>query len=295
MNKSLDEIPGIIVKDLSRVLLKPLCWLFNNIMISGVVPKAWKVSKITPIHKKGPKNEVSNFRPVSNISSLSKVIERAIINKLKMKPDDELFGTHQHAFRKGSSTTTAGLVFQDFIANELDQNKIVFVYSADLTAAFDVLRLNLLVKNLLDLSINKALVRVIYNFLNERSAFVQIGEKTSYNWALPIGCVQGSVLGPVLFNIYMRELPKLITSVESKSCDKLNDARNAMVSISNIFQKHKTWLDRLGMICNPTKTEFIVFGNPIQGPNIDITLDNTVVTSKKAMKVLGIMFDNQLS
>jgi len=186
-------------------------------MISGTVPKAWKISKIIPIFKKGAKDNISNYRPISNISSLSKVFERGIIAKLKLVPEDQLFGTNQHAFRKGSSTITAGLVFQDFIANKSDNNKLVFAYSADLTAAFDVLRPNLLVKNLLDLSLNPALIRVISNFLSKRSAFVQIGESTSYSWELPIGCVQGSVLGPVLFNIYMRDLTKVITTVEPNS------------------------------------------------------------------------------
>jgi len=304
----LDEIPGLVVKDLKNVILKPLCWLFNNIMITGIIPKAWKVSKIIPIHKKGAKELVSNYRPVSNISSLSKIFERGIINKLKLKSDDELFGTHQHAFRQGSSTVTAGLTFQDFIAGELDQKKLVLAYSADLTAAFDVLRPNLLVKNLLSLSVNRALVRIIFNFLCDRSAFVQIGNKTSYNWTLPIGCVQGSVLGPVLFNIYMRDLSQLVTSIEKDSfamayaddsyialsCDKIN-INNAIVSLTNIFNKHKIWLDKLGMICNPSKTEFIVFGNPEGAQKVRINFGNTMLESMKAMKVLGIMFDANLT
>jgi len=130
--------------------------LFNNIMDSGKVPKAWKVSKIIPIHKKGAKNQVSNYRPVSNISSLSKVFERCMIDRLKETNGDILLCEHQHAFRKGSSTVTAGLTIQDYIAGELDNNKIVLAYSADLTAAFDLLRPKLLVKNLLELKINPA-------------------------------------------------------------------------------------------------------------------------------------------
>jgi len=210
----LDEVPGMIIKHLKKVIIRPLCWLFNNIVDTGKIPKAWKISKIIPIHKKGAKNLVTNYRPVSNISSLSKVFERCIIEKLRVIGDDIFVGDHQHAFRKGSSIVTAGLTVQDFLATELQDNKIVLAYSADLTAAFDLLRPKLLVKNLLELKVNPAMIRTIYNFLSDRSAFVQIGESTSFNWEIPMGCVQGSVLGPILFNIYMRKLPEIIKSVD---------------------------------------------------------------------------------
>lgn len=129
-----------------------MCQLFNSIMDSGVVPKAWKVPKIIPIHKKGAKNLVYNYRPVSNISSISKVLnERCIIAKLREINDDQLVGDYQHAFRRGSSTVMAGLMVQDFLLTVIEKNNIVIAYSDDLTGAFNLLRPKLLVKNLLEL------------------------------------------------------------------------------------------------------------------------------------------------
>jgi len=142
--------------------------------------------------------------------------------------------------------------------------------------------------------------------LTNRTAFVQIGESTSYSWNLPIGCVQGSVLGPILFNIYMRELPKIIKSVDTTSfvlsyaddsyialsCDRIN-YKSACVTINDIFVKHKQWLGELGMVCNPTKTEFTVFGS--KDSELKIKLGNENFKPLEAVKILGVMFDRQLN
>jgi len=191
-----DEIPGNTLKHLKTFITKPLCWLFNVIMDNGIVPKAWKISKITPIHKKGDKSSVLNYRPVSNISSLSKIFERCIINKLRITNEDVLFGSHQHAFRKGASTVTAGLTMQDFISTEMDQGRTVLAYSADLTAAFDVLRPNLLVKELINLKVESSIVRVIYDFLQNRRAFVQVGDSNSYDWGMNKNVYRGACWDP---------------------------------------------------------------------------------------------------
>jgi len=164
-----DEIPGNIIKHLSPVIIKPLLWLFNSIVHSGVVPKAWKISRIIPIHKKGDKKQVGNYCLVSNISSLSKVFERCIILKLKSIDTDILFGQNQHAYRNVSSTSTACLTIQDYIATNLDKKQIVLLYSIDLTSAFDLLQLSILVKNLLQLNVKKGLIKVILDFLSNRT------------------------------------------------------------------------------------------------------------------------------
>jgi len=77
----LDEVLGVVIKHILNSISKPLCWVFNNTMDTDITPKAWKLSKIIPIHKKGEKDNVTNYRPVSNISSLSKLFERCVINK----------------------------------------------------------------------------------------------------------------------------------------------------------------------------------------------------------------------
>ncbi len=102
--------------------------------------QTWKISKVIPVLKKGQHRKVDNYRPVSNVSSIGKVFEQCVLNKLLQSGPSKLFGTHQHGFFPCRSTTTALLTIQDYICRNLDDNKIVLLFSADLSAAFDMLR-----------------------------------------------------------------------------------------------------------------------------------------------------------
>jgi len=268
-----DEIPGLVIKDLSQTISEPLCWLFNTILTTGRIPKAWKISRVTPIHKKGNKTNIENYRPISNNSTLSKVFEKCLIKKLgEIKDFDTLMGVHQHAYRADCSTVTACIALHDHIATELDAGKNVVLYSTDLSSAFDLLRPGLLIKNLIDLGMPRALIRVMLDFLSNRTSYVQVGNHSSYTKYLQAGCVQGSVLGPYLFNIYTRELKKIIEGI-SPECFVVAYADDCYVFLSTgsnnpldtlsileqIFVTHANWLSTLSMVCNFKKTELIVF------------------------------------
>lgn len=302
-SQGFDEIPGIVLKHLAPVIIRPLLWLFNSIVSSGIIPQAWKVSRIVPIHKKGDKKLASNYRPVSNISSLSKVFERCVILKLKKIDTDTLFGSNQHAYRSGSSTSTACLTIQDFVAMNLDEKKIVLLYSIDLTSAFDLLRPSLLVKNLLELNVSKRLINVIYNFLSKRTGFVDFNGQNSFINKIPLGCVQGSVLGPILFNIYVRNLQKIVG--ENVMCvsyaddsyiaitSSINNINNSINNLSMIASNHINWLTDIGMKCNASKTEFIAFG--YSGAPISLSVGGSIIEAKDQIKILGVTFSSDLS
>jgi len=194
-----DEIPSNVLKDLSQSVIRPLTRLFNLVIETGIIPKGWKVSRIVPVFKSGDKTLVSNYRPVSNISSISKAFEKALISKLQKYLDhDILFGSHQHSYRLHTSTTTACVVIQDYVASELDKNRLVLMYSADLSSAFDLLIPNLLAQRLVELNIPSRWIKCIQNYLTDRSGFVDVNGEVSTLKMIPFGCVQGSVLGPTL-------------------------------------------------------------------------------------------------
>lgn len=305
--QGVDEIPGNCAKDLKNVIALPLTWLFNSVIETGKIPEPWRISRIVPVLKKGDKKCIGNYRPVSNTSTLSKILERCLINKLVGFFDyDKLMGDHQHAYRPGRSTTTAALTLQDHVACILDEAGKAVVYSTDLTAAFDLLRPNLLVKILLELQVPKIYIRLILDFLSDRQGFVDINGTFGHVKDIPLGCVQGSVLGPFLFNIYTGGLSNLIKCIDPRFLvtayaddvyvtipfDPDTDLNVIKMVTENVFNTHTKWLKSLGMVCNFSKTDITIFG--FNGPGVSMTLNGTDVIVKDTIRILGLMFEKNL-
>ena len=212
----------------------------------------------------------------------------------------------QHGFLSGCSTITACLTIQDFIACELDYGNVVLMYSADLSAAFDMLRPDILVKICRKKGFPESLCRIIYSFLSDRVGFVDMNGYPSILKRIPIGCVQGSVLGPRLFNIYTSELDSII----GPDFFKLSYADDSYVAIScpieqyevyrtklvAIAEKHFRWLKSLGMVVNPAKTEYIVFHkSSLSIIKWDpLLIDSCHIFPTKNLKILGVWFSSCL-
>jgi hypothetical protein len=138
-----DEIPMLILKSGYQVLKPFLLCLFERIVAAGQIPKVWKIARIKPIHKKGDKHCIENYRPISNLNSVSKIFERCILNRVNKLETD---GWNQHGFKANHSTTTAALEIQDRLAHYLDSGLKCVLYSVDLSAAFDLIRPGMFIK-----------------------------------------------------------------------------------------------------------------------------------------------------
>ena len=146
-----DRIPQRFLIDGIDILIEPLSQLFSQIYKDKTIPEQWLIAKITPIHKKDSKNNIENYRPVASLCSSSKIFERLILNrisKLEALNEITLAGNQQHGFVKGKSTATAGLLIQSLIARALDDNQVVLLASLDLSAAFDIVNVDLLIRRL---------------------------------------------------------------------------------------------------------------------------------------------------
>jgi len=301
-----DEVPNKILKDIIEVVCEPLTWLFNSILLSGNFPKAWKISKITPVFKKGKKDQLNNYRPVCLTSSIGKIFEKCLVNRLVLKCDfDHLMGIHQNAYRPGHSTVTACLGVQDYVCSQLDQGKNVLMYSTDLTAAFDLLRPNIMVKILLEKRVPLLYIRIIEDFMSKRLGYVSYNNSNSDLVKIPVGCVQGSVLGPFLFNIYSSDLPNLIKAAcpEASVCAYADDAYVAipfcptnldttLERTSRVIKEHISWLTSIGMKCNNSKTEAIIFGHC--GQRCSLNVEGSMIQIEDTIKILGITFEKNL-
>jgi hypothetical protein len=295
-----DRLPLRILKDGATVLAKPLSVLFCKIYEKKEIPEQWKVSKVIPLHKKGKKENIENYRPISNLCSITKVFERLILLRLEEIEKEngiDLTGYEQHGFKKKRSTITAGLTLQSLIAKEMDMDCYVTMSSLDLSAAFDLVNLDLLMKRLKIMGIPDDLLQLLEVWLRQRSFYVEANGQNSSILENDVGTIQGSILGPILYALFIRPLYK-ITKVTTFADDnyvvKFNkDKKMALEELKKELEKIIKWLKGSGLKVNEKKTELCIFH---RNGNTDgnLLIDNDLITSKNEINVLGITFDSKL-
>jgi len=203
-----DGIPLIIIKDIGKYAPSLLLSIMNDFAKNGL-PRYHKISKVIPLLKKGDPQDMKNYRPISNLSSIGKLFEKIILQRLDLELKDAE-GDFQHAYRSKHSTTSALLEFQNAISKCLDDKLCVAAYSMDLSAAFDMLRPDIFSNFINSTTASNNLKFALTNFLLGRGFYVQIDDEMSGILDMPIGCAQGSILGPKLFTLYLSELRKHI-------------------------------------------------------------------------------------
>jgi len=292
-----DNIPMKIAKDVVCGLPAIFCEFFNNCASKGI-PARWKQAVITPLYKNGDRNKVTQYRPISNLDSLGKIYEKIILQRINDL--GEMDGIYQHGFKEKRSTVTAMLEVQDFISSNLDAGKIVGTYSLDLSAAFDLLRPDQFLNQMRN-SIPLNLLQTLMDFLSGCQFTVQLGKTRSAVRDLKVGCVQGSILGPHLFTLYMSNLPNILTDVhlisfadDSYISVAHKDINTVKSRLSEVMVVHDRYLSSIGMATNVSKTELIMFARkPIMDP-VRICVNGTDITAKPVMKILGVLFDQNL-
>ena len=207
-----DRIPMRILKDGASVLRSPLSSLFRRIYEKKEIPEQWKVAKVIPLHKKGNKQDVANYRPISNLCSISKVFEKLIQKRLEEIGEEnniDITGEQQHGFKKNRSTITAALTIQSIISREMDENNYVVMSSLDLSAAFDLVNLDLLLTRLKKMGLPSDIILLLEIWLRKRFFYVEANGLNSMVLNSDIGTVQGSILGPILYALFIRHLYNL--------------------------------------------------------------------------------------
>ena len=189
-------------------MIKPLTCIVNQCLITGIFPDNLKLAKVIPLHKKDDKKIMTNYRPISLLPSISKIIEKVAHNQISHNfTSHNLFYEHQYGFRSKHTTELAALYLIDKITTEMDSNNIPLNSYLDLSKAFDTLIHDILLDNLEHYGIRNTELLFFKNYLLSRKQFVQVGDTKSTTKDIKTGVPQGSILGPLLFIIYINDMP----------------------------------------------------------------------------------------
>lgn len=317
-----DQLSAKILKRCAAIISPVLCVLFNRCAAEGCYPSSLKKAIVVPIFKAGEVSDCSNYRPISLLSLINKVFERCITKRIKLHiQTNNLLNTEQFGFIEKSSCEDAILTLLEHIYSKLDQRKKVLTIFLDLQKAFDTVSHNRLITKLHKIGVRGLVLKLIKSYLTNRINQVKIGKNLSTETYIECGVPQGSVLGPLLFIIYMNDMFKLTTNskviafADDTSVTIVgNDIHDLYEAANNAMTELCKWLRSNGLALNIKKTKFIRYSFKDQKvlsdcaildaePNITIhkqlcTYHNCAcptIEKVDSIKYLGIYIDKNLN
>ena len=276
-------------------------------LIQNKFPTEWKLSKVIPLHKKGSKLESSNYRPVSILSPISKVLEKIVFEQIYAYfASNKIFNSNLHGYMKNRSTLTALLTMYNRWIEAASRGQVSGAVFIDLSAAFDLVDPQLLLKKLEIYGLNQDALSWITSYLSDRGQAVWIDHILSDFLKCPIGVPQGSNLGPLLFLVFFNDLPKhLESNVDTYADDTTISATDtSLEAIGNKLTKDcqilSKWMKCNRLKLNPEKTQILTLGTNQRLKTVKelkVSMDGMLLQSKDSNHeiLLGCHIDGNLN
>ena len=300
-----DNIPARFVKDAASVFKKPIGHIINLSIEKNVVPKDLKNARVVPLFKKNKRSEVGNYRPVSVLSVVSKILERAVYTQLEdYLVKKKLLFDFQSGFRSNFSTDSCLTYLTDYIKTQTSKGLYTGMLMLDLQKAFDTVDHEILCKKLKAMGIKS--VDWFRSYLSYRNQTVNVNDTESDPSLVTCGVPQGSILGPLLFLCYINDMELSISS----ECKLLLYADDSAILYSN--KDPRVISDKLGLeleMCSKWlvdnklslhmgKTECIIFGSKRKLRkinNFSVECNGHTIKAQRSVKYLGLTLDDQLT
>ena len=290
------------MKECASSLSGPLSIIFNKSLQLGIFPDIWKDAIVTAIYKKGDRQTKVNYRPISLLSCISKVFERIVYDVMyRYFVSNSLLNSCNSGFRKNDSTVNRLLTLLDSIYRGLEERKDIYLILLDISKAFDKVWHPGLLHKLKQNGITGNLYAWLHSYLTNRRQRVVIGGKTSEYLPTYAGVPQGSILGPLLFLIFINDM----TSAIDLECHQFADDTTLLYKSSNpvevapiinrqLNSLHE-WANRWVVTFNALKTHYMHFTSKTHKPQImPILLDNTVISEVYKHTNLGLIINDKL-